>query len=196
MPSSFPTLRWLRAGRDGCTLSSGCTWAASGLKEALKMRQSIMRPLFKPSSPSLCAPGTVREKERCFFLSFSLRPRGAELPCAGTRQAAQQANKVAFCSPAPCYSCPCSQPQAASHPARCPAALPAILQPFLWVCGAPGQGLLGQGCFPPGVLDCLVRLSQLCSPRLLHPRHARRGSNGPGRPQHASPMKTNPGSHP
>lgn len=31
------------------------------------MRQSIMQSLSKPSSPSLCAPGTVREKRKMLF---------------------------------------------------------------------------------------------------------------------------------
>lgn len=183
---SLPTPRWLCAGRDGYTLSSGCTWAASGLKRALEMRQSRMGSLSKPSSPSLCAPRTVREKERCFFLSFSLRPRRAEFPCADTRQAAQRRTKllsvvlfpairVPAASPAPCLL--------SRSPACHPAALPTAVR-------CPRQGPLSRGCFPPSVPDCPVGLSRLCSPRLLHPSHGRRGSDGP---QHASPKQTNPG---
>lgn len=65
--SSLSTPRQLCAGRDGYTLGSGCTWAASGLKGALEMRQSRMASLSKLSSPSLCTPRTVREKRKMLF---------------------------------------------------------------------------------------------------------------------------------
>lgn len=136
--------------------------------------------------PSLCALRTVREK-RCFFLSFSLQPRRAKLPCADTRQAAQQRTKLLSVVLLPAIHVP-----AASH--RQPRTLPAVLQPFPWGCGALAQGLLGRGCSPPPV-QCWTVYSG-CRGFAVHPRHARRESDGPGRLQHASPKQTNPGSHP
>lgn len=141
--------------------------------------------------PSLCAPRTVREK-RCFFLSFSLWPRRAKLPCADTRQAAQQRTKLLSVVLLPAIHVP-----AAGR--RQPRTLPAVLQPFPWGCGALAQGLRGRGCSPPPVQSS-ARLSAQAVAALLseavHPRRARRESDGPGRLQHASPKQTNPGSCP
>lgn len=80
------------------------------------MRQSRMRSLSKPSSPSLCALRTVRET-RCFFPSLlpPASPGRAAVCCHPAGCPA--GNKVAFCSPARCSWCPCSA-QAAPRPAR------------------------------------------------------------------------------
>lgn len=96
-----------------CWLYLGSLWFKRNLTD---MRHSRMGSLSKPSCPSLCALWTVREK-RCFFPS--LLPPASPGPAAVCCHPAgcPAGNKVAFCSAAPCYWCPCSGP---GGPRACP----------------------------------------------------------------------------
>lgn len=103
------------------------------------MTQSRMGSLSKPSFPCLCALGMMREKRKMLFPSLLPPASQGQAPLCRHPAGCPVANKVAFCRPALCYLCPCSQQLRT---------LPAILQPFPEVCG-PRAGTARPGLFSP-----------------------------------------------